>query len=548
MTSVAKATIDLLAESGVRRFYTVPGESFLELMDEVERHPALMLVSTRHESGAAFMAEADAKLTGTPAVAMATRAVGAANLAIGVHTAHQDSTPMLVLLGQVETAHLGREAFQEVDLPRFYDEITNFAATVVRSDRAAETVARALRVSTGPRPGPAMVAFAADILAQSCDPAVGLPERFTRPMVSADDLPGIARLLKDSARAVAIVGEGARDCHATLTVLAERYGLGVYTAFRRQDAFPNSHPHYLGHLSLGTPPNVLAALHDADLVLVLGSRLDEVTTQGYTIPGPGTTVVQVDECASTLGAVVPVHLAVQALPEDVAVALVEYADAQGIPEGGDWSDAHDQYERFSDPSDSVVSRGDGLHPAAVMAALRRHIPSTTIVTNDAGNFSVFAHRYWRFDHPRTQLGPVSGAMGYAVPAAVAACLAAPDRDVLALAGDGGFLMTGQELETAVRVGAQPLVVVFQNGSYATIAMHQVRSLGRTAGTAINAVDIAGFSRSLGATALTVSEEGALDDAIASMVHEDGPRVLVVQTDPDVLTPTTTMSALLKDPR
>ncbi len=543
MTSAARATIGLLAEAGVRRFYTVPGESFLELMDEVERDRRLTLVSTRHESGAAFMAEADGKLTGIPAVAMATRAVGAANLAIGVHTAHQDSTPMVVLLGQVETQNLGREAFQEVDLPQFYSEITRYAATVHRSERAAETVAQALRVSLGPRPGPAMVALPSDILAGPSGTALQRPVGLSRPSPPPQEISAVAELLAAAERPVALVGEGMRDGHDELTALAERYGVGVYTAFRRQDAFPNSHPHYLGHLTLGAPDDVLAPMRDADLVLVLGSRLDEVTTQGYTLPAPGVAVVQVDACSETLGAVVPLRRGVHAHPAGFVRALVEYADRQGLAVERDWSKPHERFEVFSDP-ESIEQGADWVHPAAVLGALRRHASEDALIVNDAGNFSVFGHRYWRFEHPRTQVAPISGAMGYAVPASVAASLVAPQRQVIALAGDGGFLMTGQELETAVRVGADPFVVVFQNGLYATIAMHQARSLGRTTATRINHVDIAGYATSLGAQPRTVREPSELDEAVASLLHERGPRVLVVHTDPDVLTPTATLSGLL----
>lgn len=540
MSTAAETVIDLLEQAGVTRFYTVPGESFLELMDEVQRRPGLTLISTRHESGAAFMAEADAKVTGVPAVAMATRAVGAANLAIGVHTARQDSTPMLVLLGQVETDHLGKEAFQEVDLPTFFGEISLYGATVQRPDRAAEIVANALRASRGPRPGPAVVAFPADVLPGPGRPAAP-PACPTDPVAAPADTLRAFELLAAAQRPVMIVGEGVQDAYDELTGLAETFGLGVYAAFRRQDVFPNDHNNYLGHLTLGTPPQILEALAGADLVLVMGSRLDEITTQSFTLPAPGTRVIQVDRAAENLGKIVTPELAVHATPAQFATALTELAADREHSGEFAWAAAHNTYLDFSEPAESGRT---GIDPGDVMARLRHHLPADTIVTNDAGNFSVFGHRYWRFTHPHTQVAPISGAMGYAVPAAVGAALAAPDRTVLALVGDGGFLMSGQEIETAYRCGVSPLIVIFQNGLYGTIAMHQARSMGRTAAVDIGHVDLEAFARSLGATARSVTRRDDIDAALEELLPAAGPRVLVVHTDPDILTPTATLSGLL----
>lgn len=543
MSTAAETVIDLLEQAGVTRFYTVPGESFLELMDEVERRPGLTLISTRHESGAAFMAEADGKVTGRPAVAMATRAVGAANLSIGVHTARQDSTPMLVLLGQVETDHLGKEAFQEVDLPTFFGELCVYGATVHRSDRAAEIVAQALRASEGARPGPSVVAFPADVLPGPGRP-VPPPTRPSDPVAPAAEVARAFELLASARRPVLIVGEGAVDAHAELTALAEALGLGVYTAFRRQDAFPNDHRHYLGHLTLGTPTDILDPLAAADVVLVLGSRLDEITTQAFTLPSAESRVIQVDRASENLGKIVHAELSIHSTPALFAVALTELTKERQHTSVIDWTTAHSAYLRFSDPAEPARTAAQGVHPVEVMARLRFHLPADTIVTNDAGNFSVFGHRYWRFNHPRTQVAPISGAMGYAVPAAVAASLAAPQRTVLALVGDGGFLMSGQELETAYRCGAAPFIVIFQNHLYGTIAMHQARSLGRTAAIDIGHVDLEAFARSLGATARSVTDPADLDAAIGDLLECSGPRVLVVHTDPDILTPAANLSDLL----
>ena len=534
------AAVEVLARAGVRRFYTVPGESFLEVLDAVEQHPQLSLVSTRHESGAAFMAEADAKLTGIPAVAMATRGVGASNLAIGVHTARQDSTPMVVLLGQVETTFLGREAFQEVDLAAFYAPITKWAATAHRADRVAEFVERGLRVATSGRPGPVMLALPADLLGEGVlapDERAGAAHP-VRHLPSAKEVRGIARRLSEARRPVMIAGEGARDARGELVALAEAFNVGVYAAFRRQDVFPNEHPLYLGHLTLATPPDTLKALEEADLVLVMGCRLDEVTTQSYELPRRNQAVIQVDVDPGELGAV----LLDRGVVADPRAALTSFvAQAPSSKPARDWSAAHRAY---LDSSSIPASRtADGIDPTQVIASLMEVLPEDVLLTNDAGNFSGFLHRYWRYNHPRTQLAPANGAMGYGVPAAVAAKLAAPERCVVALAGDGGFLMSGQEIETAVRYGAPILVVVFRNGMHGTIAMHQAQEMGRAAGVEIADVDLAGYARSLGAEGYTVRDAEDLVPIVEEALASDTVALVDVVTDADLITPTARLSEM-----
>src|SRR5215211_7838971 len=529
---------EVLAQAGVRRLYTVPGESFLEILDAAERHPDLALISTRHESGASFMAEADAKLTGIPAVAMGTRGVGASNLAIGVHTARQDSTPMLVLLGQVETDFLGREAFLEVDLPAFYAPITKWAATVHRADRVAEFVARGLRIATSGRPGPVMLALPADVLGED----VPIPDDRAEappPRPVPEDVRWVARRLSEARRPVVIAGGGASHARDELVAFAEAFDIGVYAAFRRQDVFPNEHPHYLGHLTLGTPPDTLEALEGADLVLVLGSRLDEVTTQGYELPRPDQAVIYVDLDPGEIGAVVPVEHGIVADVRAALSALITQTPSTRPTR--DWTAAHRAYlDSSSIPADRATG---GIDPARVVAALREVLPEDAVLANDAGNFSAFLHRYWRYNHPRTQLAAANGAMGYGVPAAVAAKLVAPERSVAACCGDGGFLMTGQELETAVRCGTPILVVVFRNGMHGTIAMHQARDLGRTAGVEIGEVDLASYARSLGAEGYTVRDTEDLVPALDEALASDSVALVDVVTDPDIISPTARLSEL-----
>ena len=531
---------EMLARAGVRRLYTVPGESFLEILDAAEVHPGLSLVSTRHESGAAFMAEADGKLTGTPAVAMATRGVGASNLAIGVHTARQDSTPMLVLVGQVETDLLGREAFQEVDLVGFYAPITKWSATVHRADRLAEFVARALRIATSGRPGPVMLALPADVLGERVpdDPRAAVPAP-PRPGPTPGEVRAVVRRIAAARSPVVIAGGGARGAREGLVSFAEGFNCGVYAAWRRQDVFPNSHPNYLGHLALGTPPETLRALEEADLVVVVGSRLSEVTTQTYSLPRPDQAVIQVDVDPAEVGATTPVA---HGVVSDARAALAAFcAQTPSPPPARNWTEAHRAY---LDSSSVPPNRArEGIDPSRIVAALNEVLPEDAILTNDAGNFAAFLHRYRRYDRPGTQLAPTNGAMGYGVPAAVAAKLAAPDREVVAVAGDGGFLMTGQELETAVRYGAKITVVVFRNGMHGTIAMHQARTLGRTAGVEIGNVDLAAYARSLGAEGYTVRDPEDLAPALRTALASDADSLLDVVTDPDILSPSARLSEL-----
>lgn len=538
--SIAEVVADLLVESGVRRVYTVPGESFLPLLDAFDAHKDLRLISTRHEGGASFMAEADAKLTGRPAVVMATRGVGAANLSIGLHTAHQDSTPLLGLIGHVETEHLGNEGFQEIDLAGFLGHVSTWSTTVHRSDRVVDTVARALVRATTGRPGPAIVALPSDVLDGESFPTT--PMLGTRPSAAShDDVERVAHLLASARQPVIIAGQGTR--HHSLVPVAHTFGAGVYTAFRRQDYFPNDDQHYLGHLTLGTPPQILSSLDEADVVLVLGERLDEVTTQTYTRPAAGVKVVHIHPDPAVLGVHQRAEIAVAAAADGFCEQLLAAESAKSSGEEKTWwKSGHQNYTKTAKASAAPMP-DRSLHPGRAIQAVQEAAPSDTIVTNDAGNFSVYLHRQWKFLHERTQAAPISGAMGYAVPAAVGASLAFPDRTVLGVAGDGGFLMTAMELETAVREGTQAKILVLQNGLYGTIAMHQRASGHPISACDISAVDLPALARSLGAHAIACEEEGSLSSAAEELMSHDGPAVLVVRTNPDVIAPGRSLRAM-----
>lgn len=535
MATVGTALARLLADAGVRRFYTVPGESFLEVLDGAASDPRVSLVSTRHESGAAFMAEAEAKLTGVPAVVMATRAVGASNLAIGVHTAFQDSTPMVVVLGQVETRFLGREAFQEVDLREFYRPLVKWSATLLDPGRVAETVRRAVDEATTGRPGPVLIVLPADVSGAAAPGQAVLPSRVVVPASPPSSaVSEIAARLAAASSPVVIAGAGMRAGRDLLVTAAARFGLGVYTAWRRQDIFPNDDPHYLGHLTLAANPAILRSLEESDLVLVLGARLDEVTTQSYRLPDASCPVVQVDADPGVLAAAFRPTTGVLADPAAFLSGLLSVEHSESGSDG--WRAGNERYRTHTDPPAVASAGGEPIHPTDAVLALAAAAPPGTIVTNDAGNFAIFLHRYWRFTADRSQAAPTSGAMGYAVPAGVGAALAFPGRPVLAVVGDGGFLMTGQEIETAVRSGVPLVVAVFRNGLYGTIAMHQARAFGRTAGVTIGDVDVAGFARSLGAAGLRPRDATELREMAASAFGSGRPTVLDIAVDPAILTP------------
>ena len=538
-STVADAAVHLLGTAGVRRVYSVPGESFLPLLDVLERDRTISLISARHESGASFMAEADAKLCGTPAVALGSRGPGAANLTIGVHTAFQDETPMLVILGQVRSSLRGRESFQEVDLAAFFSPIAKWAREAATPEEVPRLLGEALHSATTGRRGPAVLAVPTDFWTARYSEPLPSAELYD-PVFEADVRAAASTVMQifgEAEKPVVIVGGGAAHAGDDLVPALEKLAVPVYNAFRRQGVFPEDHPQYAGHLGLGVPKVLLQPLDEADVILALGTRMDEVTSQGFRYPLPGQRLVIVGSGSSTyktrgitVSIDVPVGSLLRALPE--TPSMKPY----------DCSAAHAAVERHSTVAESAST--DGINPATVIRALRRMVPPDAIVTNDAGNFSGFLHRFWTFSSGMRQLAPANGAMGYAVPSAVAAKLAAPHRTVIAMVGDGGILMTGQEIETAVRYGAAVVVIVFQNGLYGTIAMHQAKTYGRLAGVTIGELDLASWARGLGATGYTVDRETDLQAALENALSSGRPSVIDVRTDPDLISTDATLSGLL----
>lgn len=529
----------ILVEAGIRRVYAVLGESFLELLDVLQSEKGITVVSARHDSGASFMAEADGKLTERPAVVLASRGPGAANVAIGVQTAYQDETPMLVLLETPATNPMPTGGLPAVDLREMFKPLAKWFGYTDNPDEVPGLLVEALSNVRSGRPGPAVLAVPSDAWGVPFDSAK--PVARVRPVVTgalgmAAD--AVAQLVNESRYPVVIVGGRARSARNELIAVADELGFSVYNAFRRQDAFPENHARYAGHLGLGIPAMQLDALDRADLVLALGTQLDEVTTQSYRYPTPAQTLVMV---GTGLGETRKRGLTFR-VDSEVEPFLRELR-AIAKPRVRRASAANAAVHTFMTPPDT--SHNDRVHPADVVRILRKLAPEDTIVTSDAGNFAQFMHRYWCFTAPRSQLGPSNAAMGYAVPAAVAAKLAEPRRNVVAMVGDGGTLMTGQEIETAVRYHAPIIVVVFQNGLHGAFAMYQAKARGRLSGVSLELVDFAAWARGLGAAGYTVDDRGELEGIVRSALVRQRPCVIDVRIDPDVVTPDIRLSTLLK---
>jgi acetolactate synthase-1/2/3 large subunit len=536
-----KLLADQLLVHGVEIAFCVPGESYIALLDGLHDSP-IRLITCRHEAGAANMAEAYGKLTGRPGICLVTRGPGATHASVGVHTAFQDSTPLILLVGQVASDQEEREAFQEIDYRRMFEPMTKWVAQIDRVERIPELVARAFSVACAGRPGPVVLALPEDMLRAESDTADARAYRVVRPSPAAADVDGVRSLLEQCERPLAIIGGAGWTPRATrdLRTFLEASAIPAGAAFRRQDALDNDSPSYVGDVGIGINPALAARVRDADLILAVGPRLGEMTTSGYTlldVPVPRQTLVHVHPGAEELGRVYQPDLPVLAAPEEFAAAV---SDLRVEPRWRDWAaSARADYEtwRQHEPMPGAVDLGECI------AHMRALVPDA-IVTNGAGNHTVWIHRFWRFHDYPSQVAPTSGAMGYGVPAAVAAKVLAPDRAVVCFAGDGEFLMSGQELATAVQYELPIVVLVVDNGMYGTIRMHQERNFpGRVVGTDLVNPDFAAYASAFGAHGETVETTAAFADAFERALTACVPAVVALRVDPEALTPRTPLSSL-----
>jgi acetolactate synthase-1/2/3 large subunit len=544
--TAAELLVACLAKQGCDRIFTVPGESFLPVLDALHGHPTIETVTCRQEGGAAFMACADGTITGRPGVAFVTRGPGATNASIGVHVAFQDSQPMILFVGDVAREMQGREGFQEIDFPAFFSPIAKWAARIEDAARIPEFVARAYATAISGRPGPVVLALPEDMLA---DEVEGLaPRPFVHRPAQApcpDALAAMLALIGDAASPVAIIGGAGWDDRAReyFTLFAEKLGIPVATAFRRQDAIPPSSSVYAGNLGYGPNPKLVDRIKTADLVLVVGARLGEATTDGYTLvtpDHPGQVLIHVHPDPAELNRVYRADLAICATPGEFAESAALWEDSAVIPfDAG--ARAHAEWLSFATPA----SDGATLDLARCLAAARETLPADSVICNGAGNFSGWWHRYWPYAGWPSQLAPTCGAMGYGVPAAIAAKLRLPGRCVVAVAGDGDFLMNGQELATAAQYGVDLLVIVIDNGAYGTIRMHQEREFpGRVVATDLANPDFAALARAFGGWAARIESTEEFAAALKEAQSLQGLRLLHCVSDIERLSAAgTTVSGL-----
>jgi acetolactate synthase I/II/III large subunit len=537
---------DCLRLHGVDTVFTVPGESFLAVLDALyDARQDIRTIVCRQEGGAANMAEAYGKLTGLPGVVMVTRGPGAANASIGVHTGLQDSTPMIVLIGQVGRDAYEREAFQEVDFRQMYGPLAKWVTQIEDPARIPELMSRAFYTAVSGRPGPVVLALPEDMLTASATVPLGDPYQVVRPAPGARDMERLREALARAERPLMVVGGGgwSAETGADVAALAEANDLPIVTSFRCQDYVDNTHRCYAGHLGIGLDPALAARMKAADLLLVVGARLGEITTAGYTlvaIPRPAARLVHVHAGVEELGRVYQSDVPINAGSAEFAAAARRLPPVEGR-RWADWTrEARAEYRRTleSAPQPGALDLGE------VMKVLGRRLPADAIVTNGAGNYTGWVHRFHVFRRFRTQLAPTSGAMGYGVPAAVAAKLVHPERVVVSLNGDGCFLMCGQELSTAVRYGLDPVFLVVNNGMYGTIRMHQEREYpARVHGTDLVNPDFAAYARAFGAHGELVEKTAEFEPALERALGAGRAALLELRVDPEAITTRTTLTAL-----
>ncbi|WGF86507.1 thiamine pyrophosphate-binding protein [Marinivivus vitaminiproducens] len=545
MTTGGELIVEALKLHEAGHVFCVPGESYLAVLDALHDAPEIEVTVCRQEGGAAMMADAYGKLTGRPGVCMVTRGPGATNASAGVHIAYQDSTPLILLIGQVGRDHVEREAFQEIDYRRMYGQMAKWVAQIETADRIPEFMARAFTVATSGRPGPVVLALPEDMLRERVQAAPAARYVPVEPGPSAETVTRLTTMLAEARRPFLILGGEGWDANAVadVTRFAEAWRLPVGTAFRCQDRFANDHPLYAGDVGIGINPKLSQRIRDADLLLVIGARLGEMTTGGYTLidsPVPAQTLVHVHPDPEEIGRVYHASLPICASPRPFARALASTAPQGAVAWAGAGDQAHADYLAWNRP---IAVPGD-MQMAAIVAHLVDHLPDDAIITNGAGNYATWVHRFYRFTRYRSQLAPTSGSMGYGVPAAVGAKRAFPERTVVAFAGDGCFLMHGQELATAAQYGLPIIVIVVNNGMYGTIRMHQERNYpGRISATELKNPAFADLARAYGGhgEVVTRTEEfaGAFERAQASGM----PALIEIRLDPEIITPRQTLSEI-----
>ena len=537
--------VDALKVHGVDMAFGVPGESYLSVLDAFyESRDDIKFVICRQEGGAANMADAYGKLTGRPGICFVTRGPGATNASIGIHTAFQDSTPLILFIGQVDNEVAEREAFQEIDYRRMYGQMAKWVAQIDRPERVPEMISHAFHLAVSGRPGPVVLALPEDM--QVATATVPDTARYQRVAAhpGAADMNKLREMLAAAKRPFVMLGGGGWNAKACEDIRAfiETNNLPTACAYRCQDLLDNRSPNYLGDIAVGMNPAIEKRIRDCDLLLAIGLRLGEWTTINYTlidIPRPKMKFVHVHAGAEELGRVYQADILINSgMPEFAAAARAL------TPVNPVWADQTKAARAEFDAWQVPVKTPGTLNMSEVIAFLKKRLPDGSILTNGAGNFTLWAHRFYQYTGFRTQLGPTSGAMGYGVPAGVAAKLVHPDRPVIAFAGDGDFMMNGQELATAMQYGAKTIFIVINNGMFGTIRMHQERHYpGRISGTELHNPDFAALARAYGAHGEVVTKTEDFEAAFERAWNAGTAALLELRIDPDSVSPRATLSAI-----
>ncbi|HCH57623.1 MAG TPA: thiamine pyrophosphate-binding protein [Rhodospirillaceae bacterium] len=539
--------VDCLRLHGVDTVFCVPGESYLATLDAFhDVHDKIELVVCRQEGGVTNMADAWGKMTGKPGIAFVTRGPGATNASVGIHTAHQDSTPLILFVGQIGRDMAEREAFQEVDYRRMFGEMTKWVAQIDNPARIPEMVSRAFHVATSGRPGPVVLALPEDMQTERADAENGQTYHTAQANPGAADIDRFRDMLSGAKNPLVLAGGGGwtQDACDDLAAFTEANHLPVAVAFRRQDLMDNRHRNFAGVIGLGINPKLKDRLDATDLLIVLGSQLGEIVSGGYTyftFPKPKQTMIHICAGVDELGKVYQADLGINSGMAEFCAAARAMAPVDA-PWEREAETAHSDYIAFSTPP---AMPGD-VNYSEIVGWLSDNLPEDAVITNGAGNYTVWVHRFFRYKHYGTQLAPQSGAMGYGVPSGVAAGVCHRDRVVVSFSGDGCFQMNGQEIGTAVQHGAKTIFIVVNNGMYGTIRMHQETHYPkRKSGTDLVNPDFAALARAYGAHGETVTKTADFEVAFERCRAFDGPALIELVIEPDAVLPTNTLSGIQK---
>jgi acetolactate synthase-1/2/3 large subunit len=545
MMTGAKAIVEILKQEDVSYIFGVPGESFTPFMDALYDEQNIKLIMARQEGGASFMAEAYAKASGKVGVLMGARGVGAANLSIGVHTAKENSTPMVVLLGQMKSTFRGREGFQEVNLDRFLNDICKWSVEIHDVNRIPEFVQQAFRIAKSGRPGPVVVSLPEDIIATTAELKIKPIASRPRPRPSEAEIVEFFNLLCTAERPLILAGAGISLANAEDNLLrfAEKFHIPVAAAWRRHDVFPNNHPLYVGHLQMGTLPSIVETVRQADIIIAVGTRFNEITTQGYSIISDEQKIIHIDIEYSMLGKVYSPDLGIIADANEALAAILQYSIPTSTRISKEWVDGRRKiYEEITTINEEQNT--DIVDNRQIIRLLQKVLPSNAVITNDAGNFAGWLHTFYKFNEKKTYVGAASGAMGYAMPAAIGAKLAQPERAVVSLSGDGGIMMTIQELETAVRLNVAIICLIFNNNMFGSIRMHQEKAHPRRIiGSELGNPDFKKLGEAFGMFSETISCDAQFEDVLKRAIKSGKPAIIEIVCNPEQISVQQTITSI-----